>query len=407
MYLDNLWASNLLIFRTINFSYFIVIIFLLLINVSHSQTNNGLKSVARFESGGKIHALVNSISLGRPPKFDGPKGEFPISNTATVKTKVSTLQIIISGILISSADSFHYGDLLHTWHGSKFDKQMLPNKNRNKMNPIKAVLSIVNQTSDRVIDTISMEVANQHDRYSFKQNRILKRIVVGEIGKVDTITFILPEWMKQGMFRGFLRVQMFGPNNATNKKVVDDCPLQVRFEEYGLADTTICIGHRLELKAKTPVVFEGDFLLPVGITDIRNGTTNRMISGLPRNERVNARISGGFIFSGFQPTNPGKDIGGGGGWQDAGWRMDHLKEKVPKRYKASNPFHPTDLVIYNSRGKKINYDLKPKAVSPNHEYEITFKAPGDGKVYFHQRDGFNLKKTADNCGVFCISILGQ
>ena len=201
-----------------------------------------------------VHAIISSVTEN-DGRADGSWGrEFPLRSVVTLsKSQVKTIYVMVNGILTSTREDWTYADPRSRWTGPKLGRAIKA-KGRDVLD--RPLLLRVEYENNKPPEEFP---ATQAWRYSFKQNRVLFKIE--PTAKIKALTIDTSGY--EG-FQGFFRTQCFTADGDGGEEDPKK-NRHVRFERYDDADETLMLGSRLTTFASESHVFQGDFLVPVGI----------------------------------------------------------------------------------------------------------------------------------------------
>ncbi len=309
--------------------------------------------------------------------------EIPIRNTVHLKSdNVGEMLLMINGLVVGAEGDGQYHDALFGWNGLKASVR---NRNvehaytrnsevtRRRRDPLIQIAvrlkSDVGEWKDVIPIPSSEGVPVQMGNgvsvtllvHSFRQNRVLIKISAPETQTIDAVQLKATEEHEQ-RYAGYLRAQLFDFDHDSNWVIIEeykaDNPIKIRYwkpsdNAFDSADVQerkeehrFRFGNEVAIDGEARWVFDGDFLIPVG-NNIPRGerwlTTKSWIHGLGAGN-YELDISGVFTFSGYATNSAlmSSDIentffheaqrGGGGGFQDAIYRFDHIRKNRPPVY---------------------------------------------------------------------------
>lgn len=395
-----------------------------------SMADDGDRSLADAD------LILNSVMFAEPLDYSGDDREFPVA--ATIRFAPTThLFCLIEGVLYSTRTAGQYADVVNQWQGFKCSTFPAVNNNgwgphaRTQVTAPAIAFELVFADGTTTTEAIPEPGSVTHGvvncvAYSFMQNRALLEFAAPR--DLRGITIVVPEALRE--YRGFLRVHLFQGGGATD----------IIFEEYGKdpnfapsIKNTVHVGAPAALESPPGCPFVGDCLCPIGLSPQclmkHNGRTCRVLDGVRPGEPLRLEVSGIFGFSNYCLDS--KDLGGGGGLQDAQYRFDHIRPGFPPLYPAYALRPDTGQLLFDAELKIFAFsndgkgeELPYSVITPNgnkdphelqrarnywysasHTYEIEVRVPSSctGRLLFYIKDGGAIKKTWDNCGCLLIS----
>ncbi|MGB0762955.1 MAG: hypothetical protein ACPGO0_03315 [Acidimicrobiales bacterium] len=412
--------------------------------------------------------------------------EVPIATEVKVRggelsDRLSRVLVVVSGVLTSINGGKEYHDVVSKWSNFKasirhrsFPGVYTRANQIARVTPEAALgLSVKLDSQDEwgqpaklptgIGETVKLSngVTIKGVALCFRQNRALLEVSAPGGSTIKGFRFSETQSVARA-FEGFFRVQIFDLARLSNWMVVEEYsledPLKLRFwnpEKGRFTETSnnkagqehkIYFGSGITLQEQEVGVFDGDFLVPVGIKFPMGQVWAESMSWLkvPAPGTYEMEISGVFTFSGYATAEArmkqslmGKfeyeaQNGGGGGIQDAVFRFDHIRSSRPPVYPsylgpardyrlklfAVDPegnIDQLDFEVYDSNNLIIDDARRRNCeFSPGHSYKVRASFEQSGFVRFFVDDKSivdssgmvarpgRIHKSWDNAGAFIV-----